>query len=168
MLLLILPALLALIVFAPVINRAFQQVLSSPDPKTRRRAEYGKIIFLWAVIATAPMFLISLSSHLSIFALIGSFAFGLIFATIGTAILSRFVSPGSRFATVLGIIIGGVLAPLVLWTLALVMPKNEGTMGYFLFGFILAVPNALAGGFAGNLYASMSTPRPLAERAPQL
>jgi hypothetical protein len=167
MLLLVLPALLALIVFAPVINRAFQQVLSSPDPKTRRRAEFGKIIFLWAVIVSAPVAVFSLGSHVSISGLIGSFAFGTVFGIIGTAILSRFVSPGSKFATVLGIIIGGVLAPLVLWTLALIMPKNEATMGYFLFGFILAVPNALAGGMAGYLYASMSTPRPLPDSAPQ-
>jgi hypothetical protein len=36
----------------------------------------------------------------------------------------------------------------ILWTLAVIL-QNEATMGYVLFGFILAVPNAIAGAMAG-------------------
>ena len=150
-----------------VMNRVFQGAETSPSVGIRRAAGFAKTFLFWTVVGSTPMALIALSGPFSSSNLAMSLLPGVPLAIIGSVILMFWVPAGKKSAPVIGLLVGGALPPVTLWTLAMILPKNEATMGYALFGFILAVPNAIAGAVAGSWRAratdglSEKKPRPL-------
>jgi hypothetical protein len=154
MTLLLLPVLIAAVILVPALNRAFQRAQSSPNVTNRLVAAFGKTFLLWAILGSAPLMLIVLQGPFSLGKLGLGLLPGVVLGAIGTAIMNFVVPAGSKSAPVTGFLLGGALPPIVLWTLAIILPKDEGTMGYVLFGFILAIPNAIAGAVAGKWRAT--------------
>jgi hypothetical protein len=147
---LVIPAILVGLLFAWALNRAFRGVQRSPDRKIRFAAGAGKSFLLWLIVGASPFLLILLSGPgRSLYMFMTGLAVELPMALIGTIVL-WFGVPAKKSALLIGLLVGGALAPLVLWSLALILPKNETTMGLALYGIILAAPNAFAGAVAGH------------------
>jgi hypothetical protein len=143
---LLVPSLILARIFSPGLRRVFQCARSSPKANLRRAAEFT---LLWAAVGSVPPLLLAFHGNVSLVTLAGSLLPGIVLGLIGTAILTIVIPAGSKNAPVTGVVIGGGLPAVILWALAVIPPKNEAPMGYFLFGFILAVPNAIAGAIAG-------------------
>ena len=161
------PAFIVALSLAFVLNRVFQGAETSPSAGIRRAAGFAKTFLFWAVVGSTPMALIALSGPFSWSKMVMSLVPGVPLAIVGSVILMFWVPAGKKSAPVIGLLVGGALPPVTLWTLALILPKNEATMGYVLFGLILAVPNAIAGAVAGSWRARATDglpeekPRPL-------
>jgi hypothetical protein len=96
-----------------------------------------------------PALLFAFHGNVLLAGLAGSFLADIVLGLIGAAIPTKVVPAGSKTAPVTRLVIGGALPAVILWTLAVILPKNEATMGYVRFGFILAVPNAIPGAVVG-------------------
>jgi hypothetical protein len=167
MFILVIPALVVALVLAWVLSRVFQIVEKSADVNALLALRLMKSFLLWLIVGASPLLVIFLSGpSRTLDSILVSVEPELPMALIGTALL-WFVVPAKKSAIVFGMVIGVVLAPLVLWTLALILPKNELTMGLALFGIILAIPNGAAGAIVGHWRAEAATdavemkPRPL-------
>lgn len=160
------PAFIVALILAFMLNRVFQGAETSPSAGIRRAAGFAKTFLFWTVVGSTPMLLIALSRPFSWSNLVISLVPGVPLAIIGSVILMFWVPARKKSAPVIGLLVGGALPPVTLWTLAMILPKNEATMGYALFGFILAVPNAIAGAVVGSWRAramdglSEEKPRP--------
>jgi len=65
--------------------------------------------------------------------------------------MSLLVRPGQKArALLVGLLVGGGSPAAFFWGLAMVLPKNEATMGYVLFDMIFAMAGAFAGIMAAN------------------
>ena len=74
-----------------------------------------------------------------------------VFGLIGAAAMTVGVPARRKLAAIAVGVAFGITLPLVIfWGLAAALPKNEGTVGYFLFGYVYAVPSGLAGAVAGS------------------
>ncbi len=83
--------------------------------------------------------------------LVGIIAPGVVFGAIGAAFMSLLVRPGQKGrALAVGLLVGFASPAAFFWGLAIVLPKNEATMGYGLFGMILGLAGAFAGVMAAN------------------
>lgn len=90
-------------------------------------------------------------SDLLLMALYYVIAPGVIFGALGSAALAFLASPTSKLRTVVLGIVTGLLCPVLLFgALIIFLPRNEGALGWFLFGFIFAMTGAFAGFMAGN------------------
>ena len=152
------------LVLAWGLNWAFRGMVNSADSTTRRAGGVAKSLLLWLIVGGSP--LLFGGPPPSVYTTLARFLPELPLALVGTVIIWFFV-PAKKSAALVGFLVGGALAPIALWTLALILPKNEGTMGYVLYGVVLAVPNAIAGAVAGHWRAQagavshQATPRPL-------
>jgi hypothetical protein len=165
---LVIPALLIGLVLAWGLGSAFRMAEKSADANARRALEVIKSFLLWLIVGALPLLFVFLSGASRTWdSILTSLEPELPMALIGTAIL-WFAVPAKKSAFLFGLIIGVAIAPLTLWTLALILPKNELTMGLALYGIILALPNGLAGAIVGHWRAQSGVvpadmrPRPLA------
>jgi hypothetical protein len=88
---------------------------------------------------------------LLLMALYSILAPGAFFGLLGAAALAFWASPANRVRTRLVGTVTGLACPICFFgALIAFLPKNEGTLGWFLFGFIFTLTGAFAGFMAGN------------------
>ena len=145
---LVIAALLVGLLAALAAKRMFAKDPESVDQRSRRRAEFFRTFFLWAAMASSPalLFLFRAPAGMLLVLLVPGVAFGLI----GAGIMNFVVPPGKTgHAVTVGFAIGAGLPLLLFWSLLAVLPKDEGSLGYFLLGPVFSVPSGLAGVIAG-------------------
>jgi hypothetical protein len=92
---------------------------------------------------------------LLLMALYYALAPGAFFGALGATALAFLGSPAKKIRTLLVGIVIGLVCPLCFFgALIVFLPKNEWTLGWFLFGFIFALTGAFAGFMAGNAVLS--------------
>jgi hypothetical protein len=113
---------------------------------------FWKFFKLWAGVTAIPCLLVYFQSGIQhVQALPVLLAPAVVFGTIGAAVMTFLVSPGHLLRALLaGIVVGFGLPAGVFWGLAVILPKNEATLGYYLAGWVLG----MAGGVAGVIARS--------------
>ncbi len=81
---------------------------------------------------------------------------GVVFGVLGAAALTFLASPATKTRTLLVGIVTGFTCPAAFFVALIVLlgPKNEGVVGYGIYGFIFALTGAFAGFEAGNAVLS--------------
>ena len=80
---------------------------------------------------------------------------GVLFGALGAAALTFLVRPGQQLrALAVGVLVGFACPVAFFGALMFILPQNEGTMGWYLFGFIFAMTGMFAGIMAGNSIGS--------------
>jgi hypothetical protein len=117
---------------------------------------FWQVFKVWGGIMALPgvFFLSQVGLHYQ-YILVGVIAPGVGFGAIGAAFLTLLVRPGQKVrALVVGLLVGFGTPAAFFWGLAIVLPKNEATMGYALFGLVFAMTGAFAGIVAANAVKS--------------
>jgi hypothetical protein len=79
----------------------------------------------------------------------------LVLGAIGASVMTFAVPPGRKLAALFaGIAVGFVLPVVTFWGLAAVLPKDEGSMGYVLAGWVFGILGGVAGIVAGTWRAA--------------
>jgi hypothetical protein len=127
------------------------QVMPRTIERTRARV-FWQVFKVWGGIMTLPGLFFVSQARLHYQSILGEvIAPGVAFGAIGAAFMSLLVRPGQKFrALLVGLLVGGGSPAAFFWGLAIVLPKNEATMGYVLFGMIFAMAGAFAGIMAAN------------------
>jgi hypothetical protein len=119
----------------------------------RTRSQVFWAVFkIWGGIMAFPglFFLPRIGLHYQ-YILFEMVAPGIAFGAIGAASMTLLVRPGQKLrALVVGLLVGFGTPAAFFSGLAILLPKNEATMGYVLFGMIFAMTGAFAGIVAAN------------------
>jgi len=123
-------------------------------PRTKAQT-FWRFFSLWAGIIACPCMLVCFGGNTPILLHLEQLPIFLapaaVFGTIGAAVMTFLVPPGRMvLAMFAGIVIGFILPAATFWGLAVTLPKNEATMGYFLAGWVLG----MAGGIGGIVVGS--------------
>lgn len=115
-------------------------------PRTIERTRapvFWQVFKVWGgIMALSGLFFVSQARLHYQSILVEVIAPGVALGAIGAAFMSLLVRPGQKFRALPScFLLGG---------LAIVLPKNEATMGYVLFGMIFAMAGAFAGIMAAN------------------
>ncbi len=81
---------------------------------------------------------------------------GALFGAMGAGVLALWASPAKKIPTLSLGVVTGLASPLIFFgALLVILPKNEASLGWILFGMIFSV----AGAFAGFMTAAAVLPK---------